>query len=76
MLKSMAAEVTLFDVVVNETVSVLTRRLHEQGRMSQVDDTLDLLEHTAPSHQITWLQKKYNVCIQKSWRLYVNIMEN
>src|SRR5687768_4881896 len=51
-------ELFLIDVVVNETISVLLRRLHEQRRVSQFDYILGRLERFAPPPRITWISSR------------------
>jgi predicted nucleic acid-binding protein len=43
------------DPVINETISVLARRLQEQRRGEQFEALLDLLESLAPPERITWV---------------------
>jgi len=43
------------DPVINETISVLARRLQEQRRGEQFEALLDLLEGLAPPERITWV---------------------
>jgi predicted nucleic acid-binding protein len=54
-LKAVNAEIVLFDPVINEAVSVLVRRLHEQGRSQQVARILKAVEVVVPVDQITWV---------------------
>ena len=48
------AELVYFDCVINETVSVLARRTHEQGRPEQLDALLNQLDHLIPASDIAW----------------------
>ena len=41
--------------MINETISVLARRLQEQRRGEQFEALLDLLEGLAPPERITWV---------------------
>jgi predicted nucleic acid-binding protein len=66
-LQATSAEILVFDIVVNETISVLARRLHEQGRAPQLSKLLDRLEHELPLHRITWISSA-------TQRLYPNIL--
>src|SRR4051812_21458240 len=61
-------ELVYMDVVVNETISILTRRLHEQRRISQLDDVLERLELVVPRSLITWISSTIQ-------RLYPEILE-
>jgi len=54
-LKVSHAEISYFDPVVAETVSLLARRLAEQRRLDQFSDVMNKLEVMAPSERITWL---------------------
>jgi predicted nucleic acid-binding protein len=54
-LQTTDVELIIFDVVVNETISVLARRLHEQGRESQFDLLFNQLDYHVPAHRITWI---------------------
>lgn len=66
-LVALGIEIVFFDVVVNETISVLARRLHEQGRVSQLGHLLDQLEQIVPEHNINWISSEIE-------RLYPNIV--
>lgn len=66
-LKSALAEVSYFDPILSETVSVLSRRLTEQKRLEQFVAALDNLENLVPSEQITWVSPEIV-------RLYSQIM--
>ncbi len=61
------AEIIIMDVVVNETITILARRLHEQGRVSQLVDILERLEHIAPPERIIWVSSE-------TQRLYAEIL--
>ncbi|MGC9397162.1 MAG: type II toxin-antitoxin system VapC family toxin [Anaerolineae bacterium] len=63
------AEVGLiyFDCVINETVSVLVRRIYEQKRLEQLCPLLDQLHECVPVSDITWIGGE-------SKRLYAEIM--
>ena len=54
-LQGSAADLVYLDPVLNEAVSVLARRAHEQGRPSQFPDLLDALTHQVPPEAITWV---------------------
>jgi len=43
------------DPVINETVSVLARRLQEQRRTESFSGLLDIIEDLAPPERITWV---------------------
>lgn len=55
------------DAVINETVSVLARRLQEQRRAEQFAPLLDIIEGLAPPERITWVSGM-------TQRLYPEIM--
>jgi predicted nucleic acid-binding protein len=57
-LKAIGTELVLLDPVINETVSVLVRRVQEQGRSSQAPELLQALERLAPSEKITWVSSE------------------
>jgi len=48
-------QLTFFDCVVAESISVLTRRLHEKGRHGDLGDLLDDLAERVPVDEITWV---------------------
>lgn len=54
-LKATAADLVYFDPVLNEAISVLARRAHEQGRSHQFPSLLDSVMHQVPTEVITWL---------------------
>lgn len=54
-LQARAADLVYFDLVLNEAISVLARRAHEQGRSAHFPDVLDTLTHQVPLDAITWL---------------------
>ncbi|MCC6455858.1 MAG: type II toxin-antitoxin system VapC family toxin [Caldilineaceae bacterium] len=66
-LLTVRAEFVIMDVVANETISILTRRLHEQRRVSQLGNIFERLEHVAPMGRITWISSEMQ-------RLYPEIL--
>lgn len=54
-LKAGGVGLVYLDPVINETISVLARRLQEQRRGEQFEALLDLLEGLAPPERITWV---------------------
>jgi predicted nucleic acid-binding protein len=48
------AEIYYADCVINETVSVLVRRLREQRRLHDIEGLLDALEQSFPPASLTW----------------------
>jgi predicted nucleic acid-binding protein len=62
-----AVEPIIFDIVISETISVLTRRAHEQKRVSQLGSLLDRMEHYAPLDKLTWISST-------TQRVYPNIL--
>lgn len=54
-LSSENAELVYFDCVINETVSVLARRIGEQKRPEQLNMLLDRLGASIPASDITWI---------------------
>jgi len=44
-----------FDCVAAESISVITRRLHEKGRTTDIEAVLDRLQAQVPSPVITWI---------------------
>lgn len=54
-LKTSEAGVIYLDPVINETISVLARRLQEQRRPEQFASLLDRIEDLAPKERITWV---------------------
>jgi predicted nucleic acid-binding protein len=48
------AEIFFADCVINETVSVLVRRLREQRRLGDIEGLLDVLERSFPPASLTW----------------------
>ena len=63
-LDRVGAELVYFDCVLNEAISVLARRTHEQRRPEQFDLLLDQLARLIPVRDITWvsgeIQRLYN----------------
>jgi len=57
-LKSTGAEVLYFDCVVNETVTVLARRLLERGRSDHFGPLLSRLEDVVSDAKITWVSQE------------------
>lgn len=55
------------DVVVSETIGVLTRRLHEQKRVADLEYVLEQLEIFVPLPQIAWISSR-------TQRLYPEIL--
>lgn len=49
------AELFYFDCVVTESISAIARRLHEKGRMAEVEALLDRLNDQVPDDIITWI---------------------
>jgi predicted nucleic acid-binding protein len=66
-LKAERAEVSTFDPVLAETISLLARRLSEQKRLDQFGVVLDKLDLLAPLELITWVSPE-------TPRLYPQIM--
>ena len=66
-LKSGRVGLVYLDPVINETVSVLARRLQEQRRSEQFEPLLDIVEGLAPPERITWLSAM-------TQRLYLQVM--
>ncbi|MCZ6677895.1 MAG: type II toxin-antitoxin system VapC family toxin [Candidatus Poribacteria bacterium] len=57
-----------FDCVLNETISVLSRRLEEQRRSNQLPSLLDKLLREVPEQTITWISAE-------AQRLYSDIVQ-
>src|SRR5215213_2246137 len=53
------ARLIFLDIVINETVSVIGRRLEEQHRSDQFTFILDELTRQAPEEVITWLSTEF-----------------
>jgi predicted nucleic acid-binding protein len=66
-LKHIDAEFVLLDPVINEVVSVLIRRVLEQGRAEHLPNILRNIELLAPSERVTWISSE-------TQRLYPQIM--
>ena len=49
------ADLLYFDCVVTESISAAARRLHEKGRLAEVDALLDRLHTQVPNDTITWI---------------------
>jgi predicted nucleic acid-binding protein len=49
------ADLLYFDCVVTESISAAARRLHEKGRLAEVEALLDRLNDQVPSDTITWI---------------------
>ena len=54
-LKTIRIGLIYLDPVINETVSVLARRLREQRRTHAFGALLDIVEGLAPPERITWV---------------------
>lgn len=67
-LKVEAVPLVYFDLVLNETISVLARRGHEQRRADQFPVLLNVLETQVPESVIVWLSKDMN-------RLYHQVLQ-
>ena len=48
------ADLLYFDCVVTESISAAARRLHDKGRLAEVEALLDRLNDQVPSDTITW----------------------
>ena len=53
------ARLIFLDIVINETISVIARRLEEQHRSDQFTFILDELTRQAPEEVITWLSTEF-----------------
>jgi predicted nucleic acid-binding protein len=62
------AELVYLDCVLNEVISVLARRTHEQRRPEQLDALLDQLATLVPVRDITWISGEIK-------RLYDQVVE-
>jgi len=49
------ADLLYFDCVVTESISAAARRLHEKGRLAEVEALLDRLNTQVPDDTITWV---------------------
>ena len=49
------ADLLYFDCVVTESISAAARRLHEKGRLAEVEALLDRLDTQVPDDTITWV---------------------
>ena len=49
------ADLLYFDCVVTESISAAARRLHEKGRLAEVEALLDRLDTQVPDDTITWI---------------------
>jgi len=54
-LKEENAELVYLDCVINETISVLGRRLEEKGRSSEFETVLEKIAEIVPPEDITWI---------------------
>lgn len=68
-LASQHIELLYPDCVLNETISVLARRCHEQGRSDAFAGLLDALESHAPSASITWISKHTEALYADTFRM-------
>jgi predicted nucleic acid-binding protein len=48
-------ELVYFDCVAAEAISTVARRLHEKGRLAEVEALLELLSAQVPAETITWI---------------------
>ena len=67
-LKNDNAEFVFLDCVINETITVIGRRLEEKGLTENFHDTISSLERLISKEKITWISQETN-------RLYQNILE-
>ena len=49
------ADLLYFDCVVTESISAAARRLHEKGRLAEVEALLNRLDTQVPNDTITWV---------------------
>ena len=61
-------ELIYFDCVLAETISTITRRLHEKNRVTEIASMVDALDARLPKENITWIFPDVQ-------RLYPRIME-
>jgi predicted nucleic acid-binding protein len=54
-LQAAQAEAVYFDCVAAEAISTVARRLHEKGRLAEVEAWLGLLSVQVPAETITWI---------------------
>jgi predicted nucleic acid-binding protein len=57
-----------FDCVMNEGISIISRRLEEQGRIDELPATMSQLLTEVPESEITWISKEIQ-------RLYQDIVD-
>ena len=54
-LKEENAELVYLDCIINETISVLGRRLEEKGRSNEFETVLEKIEEIVPPEDVTWI---------------------
>jgi predicted nucleic acid-binding protein len=66
-LKKKKARLVYLDCAVNETISVIARRLEEKGRSQEFSSALEKMEQAIPAERISWMYSEVR-------RLYTDIL--
>jgi predicted nucleic acid-binding protein len=70
-LKEENAELVYLDCIINETISVLGRRLEEKGRSNEFETVLERIEEIVPPEDITWIYPE----VRKLYREILNLVK-
>lgn len=70
-LKEENAELVYLDCIINETISVLGRRLEEKGRSNEFESVLEKIEEIVPPEDITWIYPE----VRELYREVLNLVK-
>lgn len=71
-LKKANVEYVYLDCVINETISVLAKRLEEKGQIEKLSALLHDLERFVPEEKITWISQQTHSLFQEILALIKN----
>jgi len=71
-LKNFDANIHLTDIVLNEAINVICKRLENKGRGSEISDYLNLIEKQYPADAIVWISQD----IRKYHHHILNLISN
>ena len=70
-LKNQYAELIYLDCIINETISVVGRRLEEKGRSDEFETVLEKIEEIVPPENITWIYPE----VRRLYREILNVVK-
>ena len=65
------AELIYLDCIINETISVVGRRLEEKGRSDEFETVLENIEQIVPPENITWIYPE----VRRLYREILNLVK-